>query len=232
MSSITKQIQFVKSQIADYCQQYHREPHAVQLLAVSKTKPLSDIAEAYACGQRHFAENYVQEAVEKIQQAQLSDWQNEPIQWFFIGPLQSNKTRLVAQHFDWVQSIERLKIAQRLSDQRPEEMPALQICLQINISQEANKSGTDFEHVFELAQEVSKLPRIQLRGLMAIAQKFDDPQLLDESFSRLQQCFDQLSQLYPNIDTLSLGMSGDMGAAIAHGSTMVRIGSAIFGARN
>ncbi|MEH6454030.1 MAG: YggS family pyridoxal phosphate-dependent enzyme, partial [Psychromonas sp.] len=199
---------------------------------VSKTKPVSLIKQAYQCGLRHFGENYVQESIEKIQQIKLDDDFDEVLTWYFIGPLQSNKTRPVAENFDWVQSVERFKIAQRLNDQRPADLADLNICLQVNISGELSKSGTTLTQVIELASQVDKLPRLKLRGIMAIPEKTDDLQRLEQQFTELHDIYIQLQQLYPDIDTLSMGMSGDLGTAIACGSNMVRIGTDIFGARS
>lgn len=206
----------------------NRPPNSVQLLAVSKTKPVSDIVLAYEAGQRRFGENYVQEGVEKIQTLQeLSD-----IQWHFIGPLQSNKTNLVAEHFDWVQSIDRIKIAKRLSQQRSVHKSPLQVCIQVNISAEENKSGVTAAELFTLAEQVNLLPNITLRGLMAIPMATDERQQQLAAFTQMKQLFDQLHARYPQVDTLSMGMSQDMQPAIEAGSTMVRLGTAIFGVRN
>lgn len=200
----------------------------VTLLAVSKTKPIEDIVAAYDAGQREFGENYVQEGVEKISKlAHLKD-----IVWHMIGPLQSNKCKPVAQHFDWVQSVDREKIAKRLNDNRPTDKPALNICLQININNEDTKSGMRLHELDNLAEYVSQLPNLQLRGLMAIPENTDDEQQLITTFQQLYDCFLRLQSRYPSIDTLSMGMSNDMQLAIANGSTMVRIGTAIFGERN
>lgn len=212
--------------------QVDRDSNEIQLLAVSKTKPVSLIKLAYQSGLRHFGENYVQESVEKIQQIKLDDDFDEKLTWYFIGPLQSNKTRPVAENFDWVQSVERLKIAQRLNDQRPADLADLNICLQVNISGEVSKSGTTLTQVIELASQVNQLPRLKLRGIMAIPEKTDDQQRLEQQLNEMHKIYLQLQQLYPDIDTLSMGMSGDLATAIACGSTMVRIGTDIFGARD
>lgn len=201
------------------------------LLAVSKTKPFSAIEQAYAAGQRAFGENYVQEGVDKILAAQQQDWQQDPIEWHFIGPLQSNKTRLVAEHFDWMQTVDRLKIAERLNQQRPADLAPLKVCLQVNISGESTKSGLNIEQVLPLAEEIVKLDKLELKGLMAIPQATQDEQL-EQQFAEMQRCYRALQTRFPGVDTLSIGMSGDMQAAINAGSTMVRIGTAIFGARN
>ncbi|MEL0630612.1 YggS family pyridoxal phosphate-dependent enzyme [Psychromonas aquatilis] len=230
MINIQNNILAVENKIAQAALAAQREDK-IQLLAVSKTKPVSLIKEAFKQGLSHFGENYVQESVEKIQQVKLDPEFDKPICWYFIGPLQSNKTRPVAENFDWVQSVDRLKIAQRLNQQRPEGMPNLNICLQINISEEETKSGTTLSQVMELASQVQQLSRLKLRGIMAIPQKSDNPKVVEQQFLTLHQIFTQLQQQYPDIDTLSMGMSGDLESAIKCGSTMVRIGTDIFGAR-
>ncbi|WP_163932678.1 YggS family pyridoxal phosphate-dependent enzyme [Paraferrimonas sp. SM1919] len=204
----------------------HSSQQQVSLLAVSKTKPLADILALYSLGQRHFGENYVQEGVEKIQTCPHKD-----ISWHFIGPLQSNKSKLVAEHFDWMHTVDRLKIAKRLNDQRPADKAPLNVCIQVNISNEASKSGIPLEQVDELAKQLSELENIKLRGLMAIPANSKDEAQQNLEFSQLKQAFDKLAEQYPDIDTLSMGMSGDLDLAINNGSTMVRVGSAIFGAR-
>ncbi|PZQ36493.1 MAG: YggS family pyridoxal phosphate-dependent enzyme, partial [Ectopseudomonas oleovorans] len=196
----------------------------IGLLAVSKTKPAEAIREAHAAGLRDFGENYLQEALEK--QTQLADL---PLIWHFIGPIQSNKTRPIAEHFDWVHSVDRLKIAQRLSEQRPAHLPALNICLQVNISGEDSKSGCSPEELTALARAVVALPNLRLRGLMAIPEPTDDVAAQHAAFARLRQLRDELAL---NLDTLSMGMSHDLEAAIAEGATWVRIGTALFGARD
>ncbi|WP_026971701.1 YggS family pyridoxal phosphate-dependent enzyme [Aliagarivorans marinus] len=231
MTSITQGLEFVNQQIRQACEQAQRDPQSVTLLAVSKTKPFSAIEQAYAAGQRAFGENYVQEGVDKILAAQQQDWQQDPIEWHFIGPLQSNKTRLVAEHFDWMQTVDRLKIAERLNQQRPADLAPLKVCLQVNISGESTKSGLNIEQVLPLAEEIVKLDKLELKGLMAIPQATQDEQL-EQQFAEMQRCYRALQTRFPGVDTLSIGMSGDMQAAINAGSTMVRIGTAIFGARN
>jgi len=224
---ITQNIATVRQQIAQSCAQYQRKPDSVTLLAVSKTKPAEAVREACLAGQREFGENYLQEALEK--QQTLSDLD---ISWHFIGPIQSNKTKAITENFHWVHSVDRLKIAQRLNDQRPEGLPALNICLQINISEETSKSGISLEELPKIAEQISQMPNLCLRGLMAIpapAESFEQQRI---PFAKLNQALKQLQTLYSDIDTLSIGMSGDMDAAIAEGSTMVRIGTAIFGARD
>jgi len=232
MTNIPKNIKSVEQKIVRIAERTASSADVIQLLAVSKTKPVSLIKEAYQAGLRHFGENYVQESVEKIQRIKHDADFSEPIFWYFIGPLQSNKTRLVAENFDWVQSVERLKIAQRLNNQRPDHLPKLNICLQVNISGEQSKSGTTLLQLIELASQVNALSRLNLRGIMAIPEKTDDQQQLENQFNELHKIYLQLQKLYPQVDTLSMGMSGDLETAISCGSTMVRIGTDIFGLRN
>ena len=214
-----------------------REPEAIELLAVSKTFPASAVEEAMHAGQSAFGENYVQEAVEKITQlAKLRPW----LVWHFIGPLQSNKTREVAEHFDWVHSVDRLKIAERLSAQRGEftNLPELQICVQVNVSEEESKSGVSLKETEALCDAISKLPNIVLRGLMAIPAPNADVQIQRQAFAAVRECFHKIQAArlmdpaYQFFDTLSMGMSDDLEAAIAEGSTIVRVGTAIFGKRD
>ena len=201
---------------------------AVTLLAVSKTQPASAVREAAAAGQRAFGENYVQEALDKI--AALADLRSQ-LEWHLIGPLQSNKTRVVAEAFDWVHSVDRLKIAQRLSDQRPPHLAPLQLCLQVNISGEDSKSGVAPADVPALAQAVAALPNVRLRGLMAIPEPAADPQAQRAPHRALRELLAQLQAQGLAVDTLSMGMSADLEAAVTEGATMVRIGTALFGAR-
>ncbi len=208
-------------------QRYQRPPGSVQLLAVSKTRPAQDVSVAAACGQRHFGENYVQEAVEKITSLAEHD-----LIWHFIGPIQSNKTRLIATHFHWVHSVERLKIAQRLSKQRPPHLPPLNICLQVNISNEPSKSGLSLSELPDTARQIAALPDLHLRGLMAIPQRSTRFELQRRPFLRLHQALQSLNQEDVELDTLSMGMSADIEAAIAEGGTIVRIGTDIFGPRD
>ena len=204
----------------------NRPPKDVQLLAVSKTMPVSDIVQAYEAGQLLFGENYVLEGIEKVKAlANLTD-----IEWHFIGPLQSNKTRLVAENFDWVQSVDRIKIAQRLNDQRSAHKK-LNVCIQVNINNEVSKAGIKPEELDELAQQISLLPNLTLRGLMTIPAAGQSDKQQQSSFRNMHQLFDKLQQNNSNIDTLSMGMSADLHNAIANGATMVRLGTAIFGAR-
>jgi pyridoxal phosphate enzyme (YggS family) len=231
MSVIASNLQAVRDTIAAGARAVLREPADVALLAVSKTFGADAVLEAARAGQRRFGENYLQEALDKIE-AVRDLWTGDPLEWHFIGPIQSNKTRPIAAHFDWVHSVERLSIAQRLSDQRPADLPPLNICLQVNISGEGSKSGVEPGALAELASQVAALPRLRLRGLMAIPAPSDDPQAQRVPYRRLHALFEELKAGGLALDTLSIGMSADMGAAIAEGATIVRVGSAIFGARN
>ncbi len=231
MSSIQQNIEQITSQIRSAEQKCGRAPESVQLLAVSKTKPIDAILEAALGGQIAFGENYVQEGVDKVKHFS-EQHSNLNLEWHFIGPIQSNKTRPIAESFAWVHSIDRDKIAQRLSDQRPSELPPLQVLIQVNTSGEASKSGTSEESVFALAELISSLPNLTLRGLMSIPANVSDYQSQLNAFSQLAELKDKLAAKYLDIDTLSMGMSGDMDAAVEAGSTMVRIGTAIFGARD
>lgn len=230
MNDIAHNLAQVRDKISAAATRCGRASEEVTLLAVSKTKPASAIAEAIDAGQRMFGENYVQEGVEKIRH--FREKGTADLQWHFIGPLQSNKSRLVAEHFDWCHTVDRLRIASRLSEQRPAEMPPLNVLIQINISDENSKSGIALEALDQLADEVAALPGLKLRGLMAIpAPELD----YDRQFAVARQmavAFEALKTRFPTVDTLSLGMTDDMAAAIAAGSTMVRIGTAIFGARD
>lgn len=227
MSDLALALQHVQQQISEACAKVGRKPDSVRLLAVSKTFPAAAIREAHAAGQTCFGENYVQELLEKC--GQLQDL---PLEWHFIGPLQSNKTRAVAEHAHWVHSVDRLKIAERLSAQRPAALPALNLCIQVNVSGEASKSGCQPEEVLPLAQAISRLPGVRLRGLMCIPEPSEDAAILAARFGLLQQLQQQLHDQDIVTDTLSMGMSADLAAAIAAGSTMVRVGSAIFGKRH
>lgn len=226
--SISDNLSQLSQQIQQHSLACKRSENAVKLLAVSKTKPIVAIEEAIGAGQRAFGENYVQEGVEKIQHFAG----NAELEWHFIGHLQSNKTRVVAEHFDWVQTIDRLKIAQRLSEQRPSNLAPLNVLIQINISDENSKSGIAPEAMLPLAREIVQLPNLKLRGLMAIPKPESAPAQQKIALHAMQQLFQQLQAEFEGIDTLSMGMSDDMQAAIECGSTMVRIGTAIFGARN
>lgn len=224
MSTIANNIAKVATRIREAAQAVARDPDEVRLLAVSKTQSADTIRQACDAGVHDFGENYLQEALEK--QADLADL---PLTWHFIGPIQSNKTKSIAEHFDWVHSVDRLKIAQRLSDQRPESLPPMNICLQVNVSGEASKSGCEPQDVPQLAQAIAALPRLRLRGLMAIPEPTDDPTEQRAAFARLRHL---QAELQMDLDTLSMGMSQDLEAAIAEGATWVRIGTALFGARD
>ena len=224
MSTIAENIAKVGERIRAAAQASGRDLDHIGLLAVSKTKPAAAVREAYAAGIRDFGENYLQEALEK--QAELSEL---PLIWHFIGPIQSNKTKPIAEHFAWVHSVDRLKIAQRLSEQRPTGLPPLNICLQVNVSAEDSKSGCAPAELAALAQAVSQLPNLRLRGLMAIPEPTDDVAAQQAAFARLRELRDGLPL---PLDTLSMGMSHDLDAAIAEGATWVRIGTALFGARD
>ncbi|GAA5190214.1 YggS family pyridoxal phosphate-dependent enzyme [Ferrimonas gelatinilytica] len=226
MTTIAERIIQAKSRVANAARSADRNAEEITLLAVSKTKPADDIRAAFEAGQSDFGENYLQEALDKIDQLQ-----DLPLTWHFIGPLQSNKTRPVAEHFAWVHSIDRLKIAQRLSEQRPDTLPPLNLCLQVNISGEQSKSGVQPENLWQLAAEVAALPRVRLRGLMAIPAASNDDRQQRQAFAQMCELFIELQRHHPHIDTLSMGMSGDLEAAIAEGSTLVRLGTALFGAR-
>lgn len=217
----------VREQILSACRNSQRTPESVQLLAVSKTRGADEIRQLHACGQRAYGENYLQEALDKIEALQ-----DLSLEWHFIGPIQSNKTRAIAERFDWVHSVDRLKVAKRLSEQRLDSLPPLNICLQVNISDEASKSGCTPEELPALARAVSALPNLRLRGLMAIPEPETDPALQRATFARVSELMASLQQDLPQLDTLSMGMSADLDAAIAEGSTIVRIGTALFGPRN
>jgi hypothetical protein len=228
MSTITENLHHVHRRIAAACTAAQRPVQSVTLLAVSKTFGADAVREAHAAGQRAFGENYVQEALDKIQA--LGALRSQ-LEWHLIGPLQSNKTRAVAEAFDWVQSVDRLKIAERLSAQRPAALPPLQVCLQVNVSGEASKSGVAPAEAPALARAVAALPGLRLRGLMAIPEPVDDPQAQHRPHRELAALLQRLRDDGLALDTLSMGMSADLEAAVAEGATMLRIGSAIFGAR-
>lgn len=227
MSTLAERYQQVQQRILKACQQSQRDPAEVELLAVSKTKPASMVQECYQQGQRQFGENYLQDAMEKIPALAALD----NIHWHFIGPLQSNKTRAVAENFDWLATLEREKIARRLSEQRPPEKAPLNVLIQVNISGEEQKSGVSPDNIAELANIIGTLPGLKLRGLMCIPEATRDEQELRGQFRQMKLLFDELGQQYPDVDTLSMGMSGDLELAIAEGATQVRIGTDIFGAR-
>jgi hypothetical protein len=230
MTTIEDNLQQVHRQMAAACAQAGRDVNAVTLLAVSKTFGPDAVDQALAAGQRAFGENYIQEGVEKIQALRASH-PGAAIEWHCIGPVQSNKTRLVAAHFDWVQSVDRLKIAQRLSEQRPPELPPLQVCLQVNVDGGPTKSGVTPDELPALAEAVAQLPHLKLRGLMCIPEPADSFEAQRAVFLQAKALFDHLNAQGLGLDTLSMGMSDDLDAAVAAGSTMVRVGRAIFGSR-
>ena len=226
MTSIAANLQAVRLRVAAACGAAGRPVDSVQLLAVSKTWPADSVREAAAAGQRAFGESYAQEAVDKAQAlAELN------LEWHFIGPMQSNKTRLVAENFGWVHSVDRLKIAERLAEQRPSGLAPLQFCIQVNVSGEASKSGCTADEALALAHAAAVLPNLRLRGLMAIPEPSDDPDLQRRRFAVLRQLRDRFVAEGLSVDTLSMGMSHDLEAAIMEGSTLVRVGTAIFGER-
>jgi pyridoxal phosphate enzyme (YggS family) len=227
MSAIADNLQAVQARISKAAEAVGRSPESVRLLAVSKTWPLSCVVDAADAGQRAFGENYVQEGVDKI-----SSISGRNLEWHFIGPLQSNKTKPVAEHFDWVHSIDRLKVAERLAAQRPLYLPPLQVCVQVNVSGEASKSGCSPDEALSLCRAVAALPGLQLRGLMAIPEPVDDPQAQRQPFRQLRQLSERIRAAGLPLDTLSMGMSHDLEAAVAEGATIVRVGTAIFGERN
>lgn len=225
-TDISSNLCAVQTSIRDFERQYQRAPNSVTLIAVSKTKPNEALQQAIQAGQTHFGESYAQEGIEKI-----SALSNANLTWHFIGPIQKNKTKAIANHFDWVHSIDRSIIAQRLSAQRSEQLADLNVCIQLNVSEETSKSGITPDQAIPLAAEISSLPRLRLRGLMAVPAP---SKLLEEqrsAFRKVRETYDLLREQGYAIDTLSLGMSGDIEAAIAEGSTMVRVGTAIFGTR-
>ena len=226
MATIASNLQAVRNAMAEAAAAAGRSPDSVGLLAVSKTFGADAIREAYRAGQTRFAESYVQEALHKI-----AALHGLPIEWHYIGPIQSNKTRAIAEHFAWAHSVDRLKIAERLSAQRPARLPPLQVCLQVNISNEASKSGVLPGEAAQLARAIAQLPHVELRGLMAIPEPSDEVAAQRTSFARLRELLEQLNQQGLQLDTLSMGMSQDFATAIAEGATLVRIGSAIFGKR-
>jgi PLP dependent protein len=232
MGSLNQSWSAVRARITEAAQSCGRSPADIHLLAVSKTFGVAAIREVAACGQRDFGENYIQEAVEKIQLLR-TDPVTQACVWHCIGPVQSNKTRLVAEHFDWVHSLDRLKIAQRLSEQRPASLPPLQVCLQVNIDGGATKSGVAPQDTLDLARAVASLPHLVLRGLMTIPDATPDAASQLAVHQRAARLFAEVAQALklPSFDTLSMGMTGDLEAAIRAGSTLVRVGTAIFGHR-
>jgi pyridoxal phosphate enzyme (YggS family) len=227
MTMIADNLQQVQTRMARACAQAGRDASKVSLLAVSKSFGPEAIGQAFAAGQCAFGENYIQEAVEKITALRAL-----PIAWHCIGPVQSNKTRLVAEHFDWVHTVDRLKTAQRLSDQRPAHLAALQVCIQVNVDGGSTKSGVAPQEALALAQEIAQLPHMRLRGLMCIPEFAPDFVAACEVFARAKRLFDALNGAGVELDTLSMGMSADLEAAVVSGSTLVRVGSAIFGERS
>lgn len=227
MTTIAARLQAVTQRIEAAARAAGRAPESVALVAVSKTFPAAAVAEAHAAGQRAFGENYLQEALAKIQALAGLDG----LEWHFIGPIQSNKTRAIAENFSWVHGVDRQKIAERLAQARPAGMPPLQVCLQVNVSGEASKSGVAPAEAPALAESVAGLPGLQLRGLMAIPEPTDDVELQRRRFRAVRELRDEIASRGIALDTLSMGMSADLESAIAEGSTLVRIGTAIFGAR-
>lgn len=226
MSSIAQELEKIRNRVTVLERRYGRPPGSVRILAVSKTKPPEAVREAAAHGQRDFGENHVQDALSKLDP--LADMD---LIWHFIGPIQSNKTRVVAARFDWVHSIDREKIARRLNDQRPDDRPPLDVCIQVNVSGEASKSGVGPGEVEAMAHAVAELPRLRLRGLMTLPRPCEDLDAQRRPFAELREIQERLCAGGLGLDTLSMGMTNDMEAAIAEGATIVRIGTAIFGAR-
>lgn len=224
--SIQGRLDGVRARIAQAEHQYGRSPGSVRLLAVSKTWPVADILAAVDAGQTCFGESYLQEALPKIEV--MAD---KGIEWHFIGPIQSNKTRHIAAHFHWVHSVDRLNIAQRLNSQRPPHLPPLNVCLQVNVGDEPQKTGVGVHELPELAAAIAALPRLKLRGLMAIPPLTDNFEVQRRAFRRLREAFELLNAGGLALDTLSMGMSGDLEAAIAEGATIVRVGTGVFGER-
>jgi len=228
MSTLEQRYKDVKAHICSACEQTHRSIDEVKLLAVSKTKPAHMVETLYQLGQRSFGENYLQDAVEKITTlAHLND-----IEWHFIGPIQSNKTRTIAEHFQWVETLDREKIAQRLNDQRPDQLPPLNILIQVNISREVQKNGISPEQIKSFANIIEQLPQLSLQGLMCIPEATDEEEKLAAQFDEMQQLLKQLANNHPQCTVLSMGMSNDLELAVKHGSSEVRIGTDIFGARD
>lgn len=225
-STPESRLRAVRDRIALAAAEAGRAVETIQLVAVSKTCAADALRALAACGQRDFGENYLQEARDK--QIELADW---PLVWHFIGPIQSNKTRAIAEHFSWVHSVDRLRIAERLSAQRPNDLPPLQVCLEVNVSGESSKSGVGVADLPDLAAAVSRLPRLQLRGLMAIPAAVAEARAQRDAFRRVRQALDALVARGHALDTLSMGMSGDLEAAILEGATIVRVGTALFGER-
>ncbi len=226
MNTIATRLQAVLRRIESAALAADRAPRAIRLIAVSKTFPVKAIVEAHAAGQVAFGESYVQEAL-----AKLGALAALGLEWHYIGPIQSNKTRHIAEHFQWVHAVDRLKIAERLSHSRPPSLPPLEVCLQVNVSAEPTKSGTQTDQILGLAQQVSRLPGLRLRGLMAIPEPTPDSELLRRRFRQVRELKDEITRQGIALDTLSMGMSDDLEPAIAEGATLVRVGRAIFGER-
>jgi hypothetical protein len=226
MSRLAENLISVKARIAQAADNAGRNPESIQLIAVSKTKPVEDVRQAIDAGQKDFGENYLQDALEKIEAIA-----NPEVAWHFIGPIQSNKTRSIAEHFQWVHTLDRIKIARRLNDQRPPGKPAINVCIQINLDEEESKSGINLPQAIELGHTVQELPNLRLRGLMFIPAPRNSHAARMDTCQKAHELFEQFRQRFPDCDTLSLGMSADLEEAIAAGSTMVRIGTDIFGAR-
>jgi len=227
---VALRIEAVRTRLSQACLAAGRAPEAVRLLAVSKTFGPEAVLQAVQAGQTAFGENYIQEGVDKVLALRAAG--HPELEWHCIGPIQSNKTRLVAEHFDWVHTVDRLKVAQRLSDQRPAQLPPLQVCVQVNVDGGANKSGVAPGELLALAAEVAQLPRLQLRGLMCIPEPAPSYEAQCEVFGQAKALLKAMQEQGLEVDTLSMGMSDDLEAAVASGSTMVRVGSAIFGARS
>lgn len=226
MNMMKNRVHTLHEKITRFSQQAGRPDNDVALLAVSKTRSANEVSQAYECGLTRFGENYLQEALDK--QVELTDL---PLEWHFIGPIQSNKTRSIAENFDWVHSLDRAKIAQRLSHQRPAELPPLQVCIQVNIDDENTKSGVHPDELFALADIIKELPQLHLRGLMCIPAPADTLEAQRQPLRQLRALYDELNSQGHALDTLSMGMSDDLEAAIYEGSTLVRIGTALFGPR-
>jgi len=227
-ATLTANFARINDQIKQAANANKRDPSHIKLLAVSKTKPVSDIVVAYAYGHRDFGENYVQEAVEKIQQM----YSYSDILWHFVGPLQSNKSKLITEYFDWMHSLDRIKIAKRLNEQRRAHQSPLNVCVQVNIDDEQSKAGIAPSEVINFIEQLQPLSRIKCRGLMTIPKADVSDTERRASFAKMQDLFSQCAQRFDNIDTLSMGMSDDLAIAIEYGSTMVRVGTALFGKRD
>jgi PLP dependent protein len=227
---VALRIEAVRTRLSQACQAAGRAPEAVRLLAVSKTFGPEAVLQAVQAGQTAFGENYIQEGVDKVLALRAAG--HPELEWHCIGPIQSNKTRQVAEHFDWVHTVDRLKVAQRLSDQRPAQLPPLQVCVQVNVDGGANKSGVAPDELLALAHAVAQLPRLQLRGLMCIPEPAPNFEAQRAVFGQAKALLKAMQEQGLEVDTLSMGMSDDLEAAVASGSTMVRVGSAIFGARS